>query len=466
MSREPYINRQIVNRQSPMPYPTPPISLSRPRLRASLAALLVAFAVVALPVIFPSLRSVYAPTHDTIVLWLIGNVWYRMYPYSMLILLPLGFLLTGLWGAWIFDTRLLNRLQLRFTKSVIRLSPQGVLYHGLKKVQVYGIYAISTLPARYRNIFPISRIPSLYATHHISAYYRTVANGLVVGWTDVLHLTSEETRVLELRQRMVDTQVGLSRLYVPTLRCIPVINGENIAEAIARLDDAQMYDTHHWPAIRELFRQYARKHRVDADRLTLGQMRTMLEQETELDRTILLRVLINLWFETRDPVIATVIMGYTGGYLHGVSRLFEAVLKTVERESNPVEPVLFTPMPFRRFYPRYLHFIRQARGNAAALYTHELLDDLGRKAEWILARDLPDQTPEDIKQLVRRTAAGFIHLLTSADFQIQSRTWATQGQRLRMHRQAAQDAGWAALYRSGEEHAFARALEGAEQETP
>lgn len=123
--------------------------------------LVIGLVVIGPPLLYPQFRSIYAPGYDTVVLWLIGNIWYRLYPLSLVMLVPLGFLLLCLWLSWVLQTRFINQLQLRYTIRWIRMAKGGGSYHKLKVLQVYWIYALSTIPEVYRGKFPLKYATSV-----------------------------------------------------------------------------------------------------------------------------------------------------------------------------------------------------------------------------------------------------------------------------------------------------------------
>jgi len=449
-------------------------ALRRARRRITLWVCAMVLVVVAPPVLFPEVRSYYAPIFDYGVLWIIGHFWHRILPLSLYLFLPLAFLSFFLLLAWLFRTRFINAMQLAVTKFYIRLCPRGGPYLFLKRAQVRGlrwkqrknktlvlglIFLLITSPfGLWRDTFPLYLLAWLpltalvlflwrawerheqYLPESVSEYFLKTANTCLTSRRKSYWYEAGENEAEKLKASIIAVHEGLARIYVPNEHCAEAIDERNFALALAHLDEAQLYGKEQWLRIQTLFEIYGRKHDFIPGgdlRFLPAQVRARLENDgSHMDKTVLLRILINFWFHTRKPETAAVATGFVGEYLGRVARTFAAALERAEPGNAGFKIEHLPSLSLQGFHQRYLNFAEQARGRDFALQTRALLEVLAQDARRLLqlaesqqGREL-FQTNPAAKAHVLRLAEDFSTLISADDFHHHARDWDSQRNKL------------------------------------
>ena len=494
----------------------PDRALRRARRRIALLVFAIVLVVVMPPVLFPQVRSYYAPVFDHFVLRGVGHFWHRLLPLSLYLFLPLAVLSFLLLLAWLFRTRFMNALQLVVTKLYILLCPRGGPYLFLKRTEVRGlrwkqgknktlvlgpIFFFSILPFAFwrfafspyllpwlpfffwRYVFPLYLLLWLpmmalllffwrtwerhehYFPASVSEYFLKTANACLTSRRKSYWYENRENRAGKLKAKIIALHEGLARFYVPDEHCAEAIDERNFALALTHLDESQLYGKEQWPQIKALFEIYGRKHDFITSGnhgLRLAQIGARLNKDDgTMDKTVLLRILINSWFHTHKPETAAFITGFAGEYLGSVARTLASALDSVERSNAGFKIERLTPFPFQGFHRRYLNFAEQARGRDFALQTRALLEVLAQDARRLLqlaqsqeGREL-FQTNPGAKPLILRLAEDFSTLIVTDDFHHHARDWDLQRNRLKHFQDWAEEQMFVQGFKAGVEEDLA-----------
>ena len=437
------------------------LSSSHYRARRTLYVLLFVALAVLPPILLQELRPLYAPIYDGVLLWLVGNVWYRFLPVSPLVLLPIAGMLFFLWLAWMLQLRFLNRLQLFCTMKYIRFFPDGGLYRRLKVLQVYWKFAISRLPERYMNHEFLIRAGRIYSPGDVSTYYQKVSRRLIDEWYDDSVLEPDTSTSEDRRAKIAACGAGGAGLLVPSFRCIDVISNESIVAAISLLDNVLISHTEPSKHLQDLFKCYlTRTASRDVSEITPQEIRLLLDSNTAPDRTVLLRMLINAWFDTHDAAISSLIIGYFSSHLKHILLFLRAILESHPDDLITMETSTLDQIDLVGFQRRYLNFVEKSRGMAAAVKSRQLLNEVSHKATRLgayLSHEPHDERlalllnmhPE-LNQFGLRLASKWESLMTAGDHERQAQILAVQRRVLRSHEGPLEDAGYSAHYRSGQ----------------
>lgn len=434
---------------------------ARKRVIRTLYVLLLLVLAVIPPILVQELRPLYAPIHDGVYLWLVGNIWYRFLPVSPLFLLPIAGLLFFLWLAWILQVRFLNRLQLFCTMKHIQFFPDGGLYRSLKVLQVHWKFAISRLPVRYRNHELLIPAGGTYTPGDVSPYYQMVSRRMM---DEAYNQTVPDSETAMSKERLARTAAcgaGHAGLLVPSVRCIDVISSESIIAAISLLDNGRIFHEDRSRYLHDLFRCYlTRSASRDISEITPQEIRSLLDRDTAPDKTVLLRMLINTWFDTRDPSISALIIGFFSSHIKNILLFLQAILESHPDDLITLETTTLDEIDIAGFQRRYLNFVEQSRGMAAAAKSRQLLDEISHRATRLGA--LLSHEPHDerltlllnvhpeLNELGLRLASQWENLMTIGDHERQAQVLIAQQSVLRSHGGPLQDAGYSARYRSGQ----------------
>ena len=195
-------------------------SLPRPanRLIRTAGVLILLSLLVVPPVFYPSLRPLYAPVFDHVVLPAQGHVWTRFYPFSMTLLVPLFLILILIWVEWICDRDLIRAIQRRVLTAALRLQPDLSIYRGLKKLQFFVVRSVRALRPSLRTRFPFNRIPERYNPGMVSGYAETLIEQTADRLAAEYWGLPTDHHAAVYGHRTAALLRGLAGLYVPDIR--------------------------------------------------------------------------------------------------------------------------------------------------------------------------------------------------------------------------------------------------------
>ena len=440
-------------------------STFRARMQKSLLTGMILSLLIAPPVLIPALRIFYAPVYDQFILPLVGYTWHLYYPYSALFLLPLVVFTIGLWIAWLFQFRMIHTAQLSLTRGYLHIQPDARAYQFFKRSQLFWITAVNRIKEPLRSWFPFSVIPHQYGLSTVSVYLSTVYQVVLQDWTKgYLLATNSPSRDLNLK-RINKAHRGLAHIYVPSFTYMDQISLPNLVQAMTYLDNAQICGVKNWSRIQQIFRTYIlRTAHFDVDNLTVHQMVVWLQSTSEIDRTIILRIFINLWFETRSPTIARLVIGQMSNFLNQVDQIIESRLNNVVREVADENPL--PDISIRSFSARYIHFIEISQGAAAAIHLRDVLSNLGSSVSYLVTAEKNAASASASEDVLYRLVHNFSGLIPDAAGIQQATSWQSRYQHLHVFREAADEAMWTALYHTGQPETFEQMYNTETETTP
>lgn len=421
------------------------------KLFRSFAVITVTTLIVASPMVFPSARPFYTSLHDNLWLTAVGYLWTRFLPFSAFFGLAGGILALGGWLAWLFGKRPVASLQGRLAHHYIRLQPSLKLYRAGAATGVRLCLLKNRLPERWRTRFPVRSLPDRYGSSLPDALVVRMADRVWNDWAIQCWKASDAEWKRKTALRLVTLSRGLAALFAPGDKYIAVLHPANEPFALAYLDNATPYERESLVERETLFRRLLSLRSLDPDNLTAFSVYEALSHPQTEDRMTLLRALIGLWEETRQPDVAATVVQQFSRHLDEIANTFEYYLRP-DTEQMAVTTIWIPSTPIRLFAVRYLAFLSDAYGSAATICASNHLSRLAQLAQRVLARPSPAETPEETAStlFIRALADQFVEADTVMDAYRKAFAWQTRAEHLDLYQETAQRALLSAAYSTGD----------------
>lgn len=423
----------------------------RQKLFRSSVVIAVAALIVAPPLVFPPARPFYVPLHDNLWLTAVGYLWYLLLPFSAFFLLAGGILALGGWLAWLFGKQPLASLQGRLAHAYIRLQPSLALYRAGAAAGIRLCVLKGSLPERWRTRFPVSILPNRYGDGLPDTLLVRIADRVWNDWAIQCWTMADAEGKRRTALRLVTLSRGLAALFIPGDKFTAVLQPVNESFALAYLDNATPYNRGRLLEKETLFRRLlSQRFTLNPDHLTAFSVYEALARPLTEDRITLLRALIGLWEETRQPDVAATVIQQFSRYLDDVANRFSAHLTSDTAQTSVETPIQIPSAPVRLFTVRYLAFLGDAYGAAATLCASDHLSRLAQLAERVLAHPSPTETPYETASPIRTLAHPFVEVDTVMDAYRKVFAWQTRTQRLARYQETAQRSLLSAAYSNGD----------------